>query len=231
MKRLLPIAALLLAACGEEPSPEPTPSAEPTVAAPRTLIAADFDPAMLGAKIEGPEGPEVEAAIMAEGREIGRIRSFVACPEGTAECVPGELPADTVYTYVHEVTLAEDLDPVTAEARETEGALAETSGALFRMTRPATGFNRSVGYSRAQAETALGLADAITVTSDADQIIWRVTGGSGWKRGTAITFWWQSVLPPEGPAEAYQLEVRGMSAPARGPFPPAEMPVEGEAAN
>ena len=41
-------APLALAACGEAPAPEPTPSATPTVAAPRTLVAADFDPESLG---------------------------------------------------------------------------------------------------------------------------------------------------------------------------------------
>jgi hypothetical protein len=221
----LPLALpLALAACGQEPAPEPSPT--PTVAAPRTLVAADFDAEMLGARIEGPQGSEVEAAIVAEGREIGRIRSFVACPEGFEACVPDEMTEDTIYTYVHEITLAEDLDPADVETPEAEGAVAEMPAALFRMTRSATGFNRSVGYSQAQAEAALGEPDAITVSSDEGQIIWRVTGGSGWKPGAAITLWWQSTVPPEGPAEAYRLEVQGMTASARGPFPPAEMPVE-----
>ena len=231
MRKLLLIAPLVLAACGEEPAPEPTPSAEPTVSAPRTLVAADFDPAMLGARIDGPQGPEPEAAIMAEGREIARIRSFVACPKDTTECVPGEMPEGTVYIYVHEITLADDLEPDAVETPETEGALAQTSGALFRMIRPATGFNRSVGFSRAQAEAALGKVDAITVTSDESQIIWRVTGGSGWKPGERITVWWQSTVPPEGPADAYRLEVRGTTATAKGPFPPAEIPAENGPAN
>ena len=231
MKKLLLIAPLALAACGEEPAPEPAPSAEPTVAAPRTLVAADFDAAMLGAKIDGPQGPEPEAAIMAEGREIARIKSFVACPEGTAECVPDEMPADTVYTYVHEITLADDVEPDDLETPVVDGAVDQTSGALFRMTREATGFNRSVGYSREQAETALGEPDAITVTADEGQIIWRVTGGTGWKPGERITVWWQSTAPPAGPADAYSLEVRGMTATAKGPFPGAENPAEGGSAN
>lgn len=231
MRKLLLIAPLALAACGEEPASEPAPTATPTVAAPRTLVAADFDPEMLGARIEGPQGPEVESAIMADGREIGRIVSFVACPADAARCVPGEMAEGTVYTYVHQVTLADDLDPADVEASEAEGAVAETSGALFRMAREATGFNRSVGYSRAQAEAALGAADAITVTSDEGQIIWRVTGGSGWKPGSTITFWWQSTLPPEGPATAYRLAVRDMTADVTGPFPPREKPVEGASPN
>ena len=227
---LFALAPLGVAGCGsneaDETVAEPTPT--PTVAAPRTLVAADFAPESLGAKIDGPQGPEPEAAIMAEGREIGRIKSFVACPKDTAECVPGEMPEGTKYTYVHEVTLDEDIAPADGDGAATSGtgAAAQTAGALFRMTRPAAGFNRSVGYSRAQAEEALGRPDAITVTVDEEQIIWRVTGGSGWKPGQAIAFWWQSTLPPEGPADAYRLEAQGMTASARGPFPPAQAPVE-----
>lgn len=221
MRHLLLAAPLALMACGEAPEPEPSPTPEATVATPRTLVAADFDPAALGAKIVGPQGAEPEAAIVADGREIARIRSFVACPRDTQECVPADMPEGTVYTYVHEITLADDLDPSSG----TPGA------ALFRMTRPATGFNRSVGYSRAQAEAALGQADAITVTDDAEEIIWRVTDGSGWTPGQSLTVWWQSTVPPEGPADAYSLEVRGMTASATGPFPPAENPVERVPAN
>lgn len=221
MRHLLLAAPLALMACGEAPEPEPSPTPEATVAAPRTLVAADFDPAALGAKIVGPQGPEPEAAIVTDGREIARIRSFVACPRETQECVPADMPEGTVYTYVHEITLADDLDPSSGT----------TGAALFRMTRPATGFNRSVGYSRAQAEAALGQADAITVTVDAEEIIWRVTDGSGWTPGRSLTVWWQSTVPPEGPADAYSLEVQGMTASATGPFPPAENSVERGAAN
>ena len=221
MRLLLLCAPLALAACGEAPEPEPTPTATPTVAAPRTLVAADFDPASLGAKIVGPQGPEPEAAIMADGREIARIKSFVACPEGVTECVPADMPEGTVYTYVHEVTLADDLEPQVIETPEAGGAVMEVPASLFRMTQAAQGFNRSVGYSRGQAETALGASDAIQVSSDSGQIIWRVTAGSGWKPGMPVTFWWQSTTPPEGPAEAYSLEVNGMTARAKGPFPPA----------
>ncbi|MBO9510701.1 hypothetical protein [Erythrobacter sp. A6_0] len=215
-------APLALAACGEAPAPEPTPSATPTVAAPRTLVAADFDPESLGAKIVGPQGPQPEAAIMADGREIARIKSFVACPRDTAECVPAEMPEGTVYTYVHEITLADDLTPQVIETPETEGAALEVPASLFRMTQAAAGFNRSVGYSRSQAEAALGAGDAIQVSSDSGEIIWRVTAGSGWKPGMPVTFWWQSTTPPDGPADAYSLEVNGMTASAKGPFPAAE---------
>ena len=92
----------MLAACGSsEPEPAPTPT--PTVAAPRTLVGADLDLSTLGAKIVGPQGPEVRTVLSAGNREIGRLVSYVACPADTAECKPGEMPEGTVYTYVRTV--------------------------------------------------------------------------------------------------------------------------------
>lgn len=227
------LAPLALIACGDSPETdavaEPTPTA--TVAAPRTLISANYDAAMLGARIEGPQGPEVEAALIADGREIGRIVSFVACPAGTATCDPTAMPGDTVYTYVHQITLAAQEADGAAAGGAGEDAITESYATLFRTTRRATGFNGSIGYSREQAETALGDAEAIGVTSDQGQLIWRVTSGEGWQPGETITFWWQSTLPPEGPSEAWRFETSGMTARATAPFPPAEMPVEREAAN
>lgn len=222
------LAPLALIACGDaaetEAVVEPTPTA--TVAAPRTLIAANYDAAMHGAKIEGPEGTEVEAALMAEGREIGRIVSFVACPPDTASCDPATMPEGTVYTYVHQVTLAEKEAEDDADAAVAgEETIPETFATLFRTTRRATGFNGSIGYSREQAETALGDGEAIGVTSDQGRLIWRVTRGE-WAPGATMTFWWQSTLPPEGPAEAWQFETDDMTATVTAPFPPAEMPVE-----
>ena len=105
MKRLLLIAApFALAACGSsEPEPAPTPT--PTPAQPRTLVAADLDLSTLGAKIVGPQGPEVETVLSAGSAQIGTMVSFVACPEGVETCEPGQMPEDTIYTYVHQVTL------------------------------------------------------------------------------------------------------------------------------
>lgn len=217
---------LALAACGtSEPEPEPTPTA--TVAAPRTLVGADLDLATLGAKIVGPQGSEVETVLSAGSREIGKLVSYVACPAGVTECEPGKLPADTIYTYVHRVTLA-DAEDAGSAVQPTEGPeVVEAPPTLFRTTRRATGFNQAVGYSTAEAEDALGDADAISIRLDNGSLIWRVTRGTGWRPGSTMTFWWQSTLPPEGPAEAYLLEVDGNQASATGPFPPEEKPVEG----
>lgn len=223
--------AAVLAGCSQAvPEPQPTPTA--TVAAPRTLVAADFDPATLGAKIEGPKGTDPEFAVIAGGKEIAIVKSFVACPKDMTTCVPAELPEGTVLTYVHTIVPAA-AEPAEAPSPEPTGtdtaAPVEVPPSLFRMTRPAPGFKGGVGYSRAEAEAALGAPDPITVTVDEGQLIWRVTGGSGWKPGAPVTVWWQTTAPP-APQEAYQLEVSGSTAKAKAPFPAAEKAVERDAA-
>ena len=228
MKKLLIIALLALAACSQE-QPEPEPTRTPMVAQPRTLAAADLDLSTLGAKVVGPQGPEVETVLSAGNREIGNMVSFVACPEGIEECKPGEMPQGTIYTYVHQVTLAE-AQGLEAEASDGPEAL-ENPPTLFRMTQKAHGFNRAVGYSNAQALDALGSEDAISITSDDGRLIWRVVQGDGWKPGSTLTFWWQSTLPPAGPADTYLLEVDGNQAVAKGPFPAEEKPAEATSAN
>ena len=228
MKKLLILAPLALSACGEK-EPEVAPTPTPTVAQPRALAPADLDLSTLGARIVGPQGDEVETLLSAGNREIGKMVSFVACPEGITECVPGDMPADTIYTYVHQVTLADA--PQVEDQPEDGPEVLESPPTLFRMTNEAHGFNRAVGYSNAQALSALGSEDAISITSDGGRLIWRVTEGEGWKPGSTITFWWQSTLPPAGPSDAYLLEIDGNQAAAKGPFPAEEKPAAERAAN
>ena len=231
--RTLP-ALLLVAACSSEPAPEPAPTPTATVAAPRTLVAADLDPATLGAKIVGPKGTDPEFAIMTGGKEIARIVSFVACPKAMTSCDPAGLPEGTVLTYVHTIIPAPAAEPSAAPTPESTTTATATpsptpsqlASSLFRMTRPAPGFKGALGYSRAEAEAALGDADPITVTVDEGQLIWRVTGGTGWKPGAPVTVWWQTTAPPAGPQDAFQLELLGTPATVKGPFPAAEKPVD-----
>ena len=216
--------AIVLAACGNE-QPEPGPSPTPTVAAPRTLIAADFDTLELGARIEGPQGAEVATVLSAGNREIGRMVSFVACPKEVTDCKPAAMPAGTVYTYVHRVTLAE-ADDTPPSLADVSGVPTEAGATLFRSTQPVTGFDHAIGYSKSEAQAALGEVDAISISSDEGELIWRVTKGEGWKPGAAITFWWTSTIAPQGPEKAYSVEIDGEAASATGPFPAEDKPVE-----
>ncbi|KLE35598.1 hypothetical protein AAW00_04085 [Aurantiacibacter luteus] len=234
---------LALVACNSEPDPQtlasPTPT--PTVAGPRTLIAAGFDEQKLGPRIVGPDGDEVTSTVSFEGRDIAEIVSYVACPpievpetsserpappapisttgendgnvaDFTNVCEPGMQGEGALFTYVHRVTPAEGADgPVLS----------------FRTSRRATGFANAIGFDRDQAEAALGEGYAIGVQIDNGQLIWRIEKGDGWTAGEEITFFWQSELPPEGPAEAYEIETAEGRARGSGPWPPAMPEPEG----
>ncbi len=214
----LPV-AIALAACGQS-EPEPVPTPAPTVAQPRTLVAADLDLSTLGAKIVGPQGPEVETQLANANGLLGTMTSYVACPQGVAECNPAAMPDDTLYTYVHRITLTEEADALPVQPTSGPAAV-EAPPTLFRTTEPVSGFDGAIGYLRAQAEAALGARDAISVGVEGGRLTWRVTQGV-WKPGETITFWWRSTLPPQGPAEAYLFEMDGNQVSATGPFPPQE---------
>ena len=221
------LAALALAGCSGEPDePAPTPTPEETAAAdaptePRTLVAADLGEIRLGAKIEGPVGPEVEASIVAGGRSIGDIVSFVACPAEDGTCDPDDMPEGTVYTYVITVTPGVD-KPNDPPFNRPVGLDEVDAASVFSTVRQASGFTGAIGYDFKQAEEALGPDGAIRVQDDNGTLVWRVVGGNGWQTGEPITFFWQSTLPPDGAAEAYSLRADEKIAMASGPFPPKE---------
>jgi hypothetical protein len=211
----LAVAALclaLLAGCGSsetEAEPSPTPTATPDK--PKTLVPADLGQLVLGARIEGPQGPETSGTFTVDGETLGEVVSYVACPEGMDPCDPATAPEGTIYTYVHKVTPAEGV----------------TSATLFRTARRAAGFANVIGFAKAEAVEVLGEDGRIDVASDNGALVWRVIGGNGWAAGETLTFYWQSNQPPEGAREAFQFEADGTSAQGTGPFPPREVPVEG----
>ncbi len=217
--RTFPLAlplVIVLSACGQEPAPDPTPTPSETVAGPRTLVPAGFNDMDLGPKIVGPQGPEVSGTLVREGTTIAEIVSYVACPaaaqdeEPAEECVPADQPDGTVYTYVHRITpldVADDLD----------------TPMVFRTTRKAHGFANNIGFDREQAEAVLGEGYAIRVQEDNGALAWRVELSNGWSAGEELTFFWQSTLPPEGPAEAYAVGTENGRAVGTGPFPAEEV--------
>lgn len=226
MRVALLSAAVLLSGCSSERTPDASPTPTATVAAPRTLIAADFDPATLGARVPGMESTDTEI-----GGGTARVSAFVACPKAMTACDPRTAPEGTIYTYVLTVTPdAAAREPTTAPAApgatETAVAPVEAPAELVRTTRAAPGFNAAAGFSRTEAAAALGADDALTVTLDQNQLIWRVTGGTPWAAGKPVTLWWQSTSPPAKPAAAYRLEYAGKHADITAPFPAADKAVE-----
>ncbi|MGB3165185.1 MAG: hypothetical protein WBA68_00195, partial [Alteraurantiacibacter sp.] len=158
---------------------------------------------------------------------MGEMVSYVACPapESDAEmpaaatateCNPADQAEGAIYTYVHRITLG-DSD---TEPGDEGPAPPETM--VFRMTMPATGFANVVGYDMEQATQTLGEDGGIRVQLEDGMITWRVTQGDGWMAGETLTLFWQSTLPPEGPANAYELRIDGDMATVTGPFPPDE---------
>jgi hypothetical protein len=233
MRRAVLAVLVVAAGCAEERSPAPEPRPTATIAAPRTLIAADL-PGQLGAKIAGPQGTDPEFAVIAEGKVVAKVASYVACPSGRTvdgepvpptgmtACDPTRSPAGTIYTFVHTITPAEaEMAPSPGTGAEA-AAPEEVLPALFRMTRSATGFRGAVGYDLDQAEAALGARDPISITLDNGRLIWRVTKGTGWKPGAPVTVWWQTTAPPAGPQAAFRLELDGTSHRVKAPFPGAE---------
>jgi len=214
VKRHAALLVLLLAACskspgapGAAPSSVVTPEVAPTPDKPKTLVPADFATLKLGAKLEGSD---TESRFVSDGQTLAEAASYVACPEGVTACDPKALPPGTVYTYVHRVTPGK----------------AVASATLFRTARPAAGFANGVGYDNAQAAAALGPDGQIDVEADNGALVWRVIGGDRWKAGEPITLYWQSTLPPAGPADAYLVETDGSVAIGSGPFPAREKPAE-----
>lgn len=227
MKALLPIAgALILAACSREETPEaaPSPTATPAAAMPakpRTMIAADFAPDSLGARIAGLE--VADAAVGAKRRPIARVTAYVACAKAVTVCDPATLPAGTKYTYVLTITpVGPDEAPATPAATPPPVALVvPVAGALATMA-PVPGFAGAVGYSRSEAVSALGAEDAISVTLDQGRIVWRARDGAQWAKGKPITIWWQSTQPPAAElTPAYELAAGDAHPTVEAPFPAA----------
>lgn len=218
---------LALAACSGEPGDAdatPSPTVAPSTDAPsdpRSLVAADFGELELGARIEGPVGPEVEASIIVDGRSIGDIVSYVACPAEYDECSPADMPEGTIYTYVHTVRPGVD-DPNDPPFMRPVGLDEVEAATVFETVREAYGFSGAIGFDRKQVEEALGPDGTIRVHDDNGTLVWRVVGGNGWSTGEPITFFWQSTEPPAGPDEAYALRADEKIAMASGPFPAEE---------
>ncbi|WP_336986557.1 hypothetical protein [Altererythrobacter aquiaggeris] len=233
MKRSVPFfavtAALALSACSGADDNEATDldtantkSEAEAIAA--SLQAGDFIDLQLGAKIVGPQGPEVEGALSNDAGNFADIRSYVACPAGMESCDRKTAPEGTVFTYVHVVYPGEDNQSDTGSGQANTSSDIEAATA-FRMTMPAHGFTGAAGYSKAEAMSAIGAKADVVITCDKGAIVWTVSAGDGgnqWEQAEPLTFYWQSTLPPAGPSDAYAIHANYTTATGPGPYPAAK---------
>lgn len=188
------------------------------------LDAGDFMDLQLGAKVVGPQGPEVTGAMSNAEGNFADIRSFVACPAGMNPCDPEAAPAGTLYTYVHVVYPGEDNKSETGSGTGNTSSDIERATA-FRMVMPAHGFTGNAGYSKAEALSAIGAKANVVISCQNGALNWTVSAGDGgdqWGQAEPLTFYWQSTLPPAGPAKAYALDANYAEAIGAGPYPAAK---------
>ncbi|KLE33614.1 hypothetical protein AAW01_02050 [Aurantiacibacter gangjinensis] len=217
----------LLAACGAEPDADTIDDGdlaadnEEAEIDREALPIADFADLQLGPKIVGPQGEEVVSRLTNETGAFADMTSYVACPADMDECDPATAPAGTIYTYVHIVYPGEDNDPTTGSGDGVDASNVETTEA-FRMTMASHGFNGTAGFSAGEAAAALGAIGQIVISCHEDGIAWTVEEGDGgdqWEQGEPLTFFWQSTLPPSGPANAYEVFANYTAASGEGPYP------------
>ncbi len=185
----------------------------------------DFADLQLGAKIVGPQGPEVKTSLSNEAGILADITSYVACPAGMDPCDPKTAPEGTIYTYVHTVFPGEDMDPDSGAGAGPDDIHVERATA-FKMNSPAHGFTGQAGFSKAGAIAAAGQTVQVIVTcDDSGALIWTVDAGGGgdqWQDAEPMTFYWQSTLPPAGPAPSYEIRADSVSGTGDGPYPAAD---------
>ncbi|ANY20633.1 hypothetical protein A6F68_02131 [Tsuneonella dongtanensis] len=227
--------ALALAGCSDDPTPSEVRDKEITDlntantdgkadAMAKALQAGDLAEFTLGGKVKGPQGFEVTDAMGNSAGNFADLRAYVACPQGTIVCDPARQAEGTVYTYVFVVYPGGDNKPNKGVGIGNSVSDIERATA-FRMTQPAHGFTGNAGYAKPEALAAIGPKADVVVSCDAGKLVWTVSAGDGgnqWEQKEPLTFYWQSTLPPAGPAEAYALDADGTTAMGSGPYPAAK---------
>ena len=224
----IPLACLaLVGACGDgQADVAPTDLTEvksdgELEAARRALPAGDFLELKLGAKVVGPSGKDVTTRMTNEAGAFADMTSYVACPAGFESCDPAKVPAGTVFTYVYVVYPGEDNDPDTGSGTGNDSSDVESAG-LFRLIRPAHGFTGAAGYAKPEALAAIGDGGKVIIACEGEALTWTIDAGDGgdqWEQAEPITFYWQSTVPPAGPAEAYEIFANDVAAQGSGPYP------------
>lgn len=194
--------------------------------------AIDLDNLLLGAKIVGPVGPEVETTFEnVNGDGVSDLVSSVSCPDGIAVCDPPTDAPGTIYTYVHSVTPGVDThNDIPFPLPDTIFPLDDVN--LFQLSFAAEGFNAAgsvAGFSFSEAASALGTPGAISIEHLNDgSLAWTISTDD-WDTGEPITFFWQTTQPPIGPGGIYSISNGITSGSGNGPLP-RPVPEPGSAA-
>ncbi len=194
----------------------------------QSVSPTDLNSLVLGARIVGPVGPEVETSLVNPSEEsIGDLIGSVACPEGIDPCVPPNNPPGTIYTYAHTVTPGVDLpnDPPFPQP----GVVVSLNDVTeFALGFAAEGFNGVAGFDFSQATDAIGDPGLIAIEQLGDgSLVWTLSS-LDWDAGEPITFFWQTTQPPSGPGGTYAISDGVVTGVGAGPLP-TEIPEPGTA--
>jgi len=186
------------------------------------ITSVDYDSLLIGAKIVGPVGPDVEVSLInLNGDSVGDLSSSVSCPTGFTSCEPPLNAPGTIYTYSH--TLIPGVDnPNDAPFPNPVTVLPFDDVSLFSLGFAATGFNGVAGYSFSDAANA-NVEFSIELLGSGE-ISW-LTNNTDWDTGETITFFWQTTQAPSGPGGTFNISNSNGSASGAGPIP-AALPVK-----
>jgi hypothetical protein len=185
------------------------------------IAATDLDTLILGAKIVGPVGPEVNTSLVdANGNSLGDLSGSVSCPAGFGTCQPPSNPSGTIYTYVHEVTPGVDF-PNDAPFPQPPVVMPFEDVTDFSLGFDAAGFIGVAGFSFSDAEAALGMGGAFNIELLSNGSLQWTANGAGWGTGERNTFFWQTTQPPSGPGGVYTASNGMDSGTGAGPLPTA----------
>ena len=115
-------------------------------------------------------------------------------------------------------------DPTTGSGKGADSSDIEFA-TDFMMTKPAHGFTGAAGFDIRSVMAALGPKARVVITCIDGGLAWTLDTSdksNGWEQAEPVTFFWQSTVPPAGPADAYAIKANYVTATGSGPYPAAK---------
>lgn len=208
----------MIAACSSQDESNGADAESPLAESENVIAPTDLASLRLGGRIDTPNGPEIDVSLIAGDVALGDLSSRVLCPTGVDPCRPSELPASTIYTYVHVVRPGFD-DPNDEGFPIPPTVVPVQSGESFALDFPASGFTGVAGYAVEPAREALAEGINPVIACENGRITWTLPADAEWSTGETLTFFWQSTQPPTEALGEYVLIGDGREARGRGPTP------------